>query len=84
GWMIVALLAGVILTVASGWLSVTERYWGVAWVQGAHEALADVLAALAVLHLAGVAQASVRHRENLVRAMFTGRKPPARPGDIFE
>ncbi|HUQ75267.1 MAG TPA: cytochrome b/b6 domain-containing protein, partial [Burkholderiales bacterium] len=47
GWMIVALLAGVILTVASGWLSVTERYWGVAWVQGAHEALADVLAALA-------------------------------------
>jgi cytochrome b len=82
-WMIVALLAVVALTAASGWLSVTERYWGVAWVQDTHEALADVLVALVALHLAGVAHASLRHRENLVRAMFTGRKPPPGSGDVF-
>jgi len=83
-WMVVALLAAVALTALSGWLSVTERYWGVAWVQETHEACADLLAGLALLHLVGVAYTSVRHRENLVRAMLTGSKAPPRAGDVFE
>ena len=84
GWMVVALLATVALTAASGWLSVTDRYWGVAWVQDAHEALADVLVLLVALHLGGVLHASHRHRESLVAAMVTGRKPAPRAGDVLE
>lgn len=82
GWMIVALLGTVALTGVSGWLSVTDRFWGVAWVQDTHEFLADALVALAGLHVAGVIHTSLRHRENLPRAMVTGRKLPARPGDV--
>lgn len=45
------------------------EFWG-----QVHGWLADALLMLAVLHLAGVAMASFAHKENLVRAMVTGKK----------
>jgi cytochrome b len=44
------------------------------WLEEAHELLAGTMLAVVVVHLAGVIVGSLMHRENLVRAMITGRK----------
>ena len=82
GWAVVALIALTAAAGLSGWLSVTDRFWGVKWMQELHEALGNALYFLVGLHLAGVVFTSWRHRENLVLAMLTGRKPAPRPGDV--
>lgn len=72
GWAIVALLMLGLLTGASGWLVYQDM--GGEWLEEVHEALASGMLAVAALHVAGVVVSSLAHRENLVRAMFTGLK----------
>jgi len=76
GAMIVLLLAAISVTAFTGWLETTDTYYGVQWVQDTHSYVAHGMLLLIALHLCGVALASVRHKENLVRAMITGRKRP--------
>ncbi len=77
GAMIVALLLGMAATAFTGWLLTTDAFWGVSWMQHLHNWSAHGLILLVGLHLAGVALASYRHRENLVGAMIVGRKRAA-------
>ncbi len=51
--------------------SSVARFW-----EKIHEALATVTLSLVVIHVAGVAWASLAHRENLTRAMWDGKKRP--------
>jgi cytochrome b len=74
GAMILLLLAMVATAGISGWLSQTDRFFGIAWVEDLHRASANALIALIAFHVAGVVFSSVMHSENLMRAMITGRK----------
>lgn len=46
-----------------------ERFW-----EETHEVLVNAMLGLVIVHILGVVVASRLHRENLVRAMITGRK----------
>jgi cytochrome b len=74
GAMILALLAMLTGTCITGYMMTTDAFWGAKWLEQVHEVLANLTVALIVLHVLGVLIASFEHRENLVKAMITGRK----------
>lgn len=82
GVMVLALLAAMAATAVTGWMMTTDAYFGVDWVEHLHHRLAKGVVLLVVFHVGGVALASVRHRENLVAAMVTGRKREAAADDV--
>jgi len=74
GAMTVALLVGILLIGLTGWMQVSDRFFGAQWVETAHVVLVNLLFVMVVAHVLGVIHASWRHRENLVTSMITGRK----------
>lgn len=75
GVMVLALLACMLVLTLTGWLYTTDAFWGDESVEEIHEATAYLMTALVAAHVMGVIWESVRHGENLVRAMITGQKP---------
>ncbi|WP_028312330.1 cytochrome b/b6 domain-containing protein [Derxia gummosa] len=75
GWMVLALLGSAGALALSGALYVSDWLWGYEWLYLTHATLGWIVVALVPLHVAGVVFTGHRQRENLVRAMLTGRKP---------
>ena len=82
GWMVVALMLCIAGLALTGWLYTTDAFWGDETVERLHRALAWALLGLVVAHVAGVIYTGVRHRENLVASMLSGRKRAPQSNDI--
>jgi cytochrome b len=82
GLMVLALLAGLSGTAWSGWMMTLAAYKRSEWLEEIHEVMAGFMLALVVIHIAGVAYASIRHNENLARAMVSGKKHSAGQDDV--
>ncbi len=80
--MIVGLILAIAGTAVTGWMFTLDAFWGVKWVEDTHEFLASLMLAMVFVHVSGVVYASLRHKENLVRAMFDGRKRASGDADI--
>lgn len=72
--MILALMALLAAIGVTGWMQTLDAFWGYEWVEELHEGLANGLIVLVVVHVAAAVFESLRHRENLIRSMITGRK----------
>jgi cytochrome b len=75
-----AMLGLLVISAVSGWMQVTLRFFGVAWVQDMHTCSSYAVMLLVLVHLVGVLLTSIRQRENLLRAMITGWKRSANAG----
>lgn len=72
GLMILALLAGVVVTGLSGWLATTDLFWGEDWIEDLHETSANLVMGLVGFHVVAVVWFSRRGPHNLIRIMLTG------------
>lgn len=70
---IVALLTLALAVTASGWGTYNDISGE--WLEEVHEAAANLMLGLVGVHVVAVLLSSWLHKENLVRAMITGRKP---------
>ena len=80
--MIVALMILLGVTTLTGWMQGLDAFWGVEWVQETHEICANLIIAMAAMHVLGAIFESLAHRENLVLSMITGRKRGASGTDV--
>jgi len=75
---IIALLGLTLAVTVAGWVTFNDI--GGHALEELHEGAANVMLAVVGIHVAGVLFGSWRHRDNLIGAMITGRKP-SRPED---
>jgi len=73
-WMVWLLWLLVLLLGLTGWMSHLDAFWGDETIRAVHAWLANAILVAVGLHVAGVAVMGWHWRENLVAAMFTGRK----------
>jgi cytochrome b len=75
------LWASLIAVCVTGIMMTTHIFWGVDWVEEAHEIIANWVLVSVGLHVAGVLFESWPSKINLVKAMITGQKEIPGPAE---
>jgi len=74
GLNILILLILILSTGLTGWMQTQDIFWGNSLIQGLHSLTGNSIWFFVALHLLGVVFSSILHKENLVKAMITGKK----------
>ena len=72
--MMLTLMFLVVAVSITGYMMSMDAFWGEEWVEELHVITANAILVLALLHALAAIVESLRHRENLVWSMVTGRK----------
>ena len=80
--MMITLVLLLALCGVTGWMQGLDAFWGNEWVQDVHKLSAYAILALAGVHVLAAIVESVRHDENLIWSMITGRKRAPAGSDI--
>ncbi|VAX08361.1 hypothetical protein MNBD_ALPHA03-1890 [hydrothermal vent metagenome] len=72
--MIFNLYITLLLLSLTGYMAITDRFWGEEWVKEIHEFFANYLLFSVALHVSDIIWVSVKSKVNLISAMFTGIK----------
>jgi cytochrome b len=80
--MMIALVLLLVVCGVTGWMQGLDAFWGTEWVQDVHKLSAYAILALAGVHALAAVVESLRHRENLIWSMITGRKRSPAGSDI--
>jgi cytochrome b len=72
--MILSLLVAVVVIGVTGHLMTTDAFWGDELVETLHVTTVDVTVFAVIVHVGANLYESIRHRENMFKAMFTGDK----------
>jgi cytochrome b len=72
--MMLCLIALLAATALTGWMMTLDAFWGEKWLEQLHGTIANGIMVLAFIHAGAAVIESLRHRENLVWSMVTGRK----------
>ena len=79
GIVMLAMMSLVLTLGVTGFMMGMDAFWGEEWLESLHGMIADVLIGLVGLHVLAAIGMSLWTRQNLVRAMVTGRKRDRAP-----
>jgi cytochrome b len=74
GWMVVTILTCLSGSAITGFMLTTDAFWGSPGVSLVHECFAYFVLALIAIHVTGIVAMSFYQRQNLLKAMITGRR----------
>jgi cytochrome b len=80
--MILALLGLLSMVSVTGWMMGVDRFFGNEVLEELHETSAMAILSLAIVHVLGAVIEGLRHHENLIKSMVTGRKRAPAGSDI--
>ncbi|MBY0429093.1 MAG: cytochrome b/b6 domain-containing protein, partial [Alphaproteobacteria bacterium] len=80
--MMIGLIVMMLTCCITGYMQTLDSFWGQEWLQELHQISANSILVLAIIHVLAAIIESIRHKENLILSMITGKKRVAQGTDV--